>query len=204
MAKAAEGYDLVIGRFRRKRHPWHRRVGTWLVAALNRRVFGKPADLVLTNFRLIRRDVVDRMCAYRTNYPYVPGLTLMFASRPVNVLVEHRKRESGTSQYSLPKIVQLVFRILFNYSTYPLRTVSLLGGTVAAVSFAIGMTFLVRAMLVQSAVLGWASVVVLLSFFNGTAMLCLAMLGEYTVRLLNQTSTHSGYDVREVVRQTRV
>lgn len=204
LAKAAEGHDLVIGRFRKKRHSWHRRVGTWLVAVLNRRIFGKPADLVLTNFRLIRRDVVDRMCAYRTNYPYVPGLALMFASRPVNVLVEHEKRESGKSQYSLLKIVQLVVRILFSYSTYPLRTVSLLGGTVAAVSFAMGMTFLVRALLVESDVLGWASVVVLLSFLNGTAMLCLAMLGEYTVRLLNQTSGHSDYHIREVVRQARV
>ena len=74
------------------------------------------------------------MCAYRTNYPYVPGAALMFASRPVNVLVEHEKRESGSSQYSLLKIVQLVLRILFGYSTYPLRTVSLLGGTVVAVS----------------------------------------------------------------------
>ena len=66
------------------------------------------------------------------------------------------------------------------------------------------MTFLVRALLVEPGVLGWASVVVLLSFFNGTAMMCLAMLGEYTVRLLNQTSGHSDYHIRKVVRQTRV
>lgn len=202
LAKAAEGHDLIIGRFRKKRHPLHRRVGTWLVGVLNSRIFGKPADLILTNFRMIRRDVVVRMCAYRTNYPYVPGLALMFARRPVNVLVEHHKRESGTSQYSLLKIVQLVVRILFSYSTFPLRMVSLFGGTVAAVSFALGMTFLVRAMLVKSAALGWASIVVLLSFFNGTSMLLLAMLGEYTVRLLNQTSGHSDYHIREIVSQT--
>ena len=203
IAKAAEGHDLVFGRFRTKRHPWHRRIGTSLVGVLNRRIFGKPADLVLTNFRLIRRDVIERMCAYRTNYPYIPGLALMFASRPANVLVEHHKRWSGKSQYSLFKILQLVVRILFSYSTFPLRAVSLLGGAVAAVSFTMGMVFLVRAMLVKSAVLGWASVVVLLSFFNGMAMLLLAMLGEYTVRLLNQTSGHTDYHVREVIRQGR-
>lgn len=199
--KAAEGHDLVFGRFRKKRHAWHRRIGTWLVGVLNRRIFGKPEDLVLTNFRLIRRDVVDRICAYRTNYPYVPGLALMFATRPANVLVEHEKRESGSSQYSLLKILQLVLRILFSYSTYPLRTVSLLGGTVAAASFAFGMIILVRALLGESQVLGWASIVVLLSFFNGISMMCLAMLGEYTVRLLNQTSGHSDYHIREIVRQ---
>ena len=54
-----------------------------------------------------------------------------------------------------------------------------------------------RALLVESGAVGWASVVVLLSFFNGTAMMCLAMLGEYTVRLLNQTSGHSEYHIRK-------
>jgi glycosyltransferase involved in cell wall biosynthesis len=203
IAKASEGYDLVFGQFRKKRHAWHRRIGTWLIGVLNTKIFGKPDDLVLTNFRMIRRDVIERMCGYRTNYPYIPGLALMFSSRRANVLVEHERRESGESQYSLFKILQLVLRILFSYSTYPLRTVSMIGGTVAAVSFAIGMTLLVRALLVRSEVLGWASIVVLLSFFNGTAMMCLAMLGEYTVRLLNQTSGQSDYHVREIVRQAR-
>jgi len=200
LSKAAEGHDLVFGRFRRKRHGRYRRIGTWMVGALNRRIFGKPDDLVLTNFRLIRRDVVERMCAYRTNYPYVPGLALMFATRPGNVLVEHEKREIGESQYSLFKILQLVVRILFSYSTYPLRIVSFIGGGVAAVSFAFGLVIMVRALLGESQVLGWASIVVLVSFFNGVSMMCLAMLGEYTVRLLNQTSGHSGYHVREIVR----
>ena len=56
---AKEGYDLVFGQFQRKRHPLYRRLGTKVVDWMNRRVFGKPKDLVLTNFRCIRRDVLD-------------------------------------------------------------------------------------------------------------------------------------------------
>jgi glycosyltransferase involved in cell wall biosynthesis len=199
--KAAEGYDLVIGRFREKRHARYRRIGTAVIGFLNTRIFDKPKDLVLSNFRLIRHDVVTRMCGYQTNYPYIPGLALMFARNPTNVLVEHHGRESGTSQYTLRKIAQLVFRLLFSYSVYPLRLVSWLGSGVAGLSFVLGTFYLSRALLVGTTVPGWATVVVLLSFFNGLALLCLALLGEYTVRILNQVSGQSAFYVREIVRR---
>jgi hypothetical protein len=144
---------------------------------------------------------VERVCAYRTNYPYIPGLVLMFASNPANVFVEHRSRESGASQYSAGKIAQLMLRILLSYSVYPLRLVSSLGAAVAALSFALGAFYLGRAVFVGTTVPGWATVVVLMSFFNGLALLCLALLGEYTVRVLNQVSGQPPYCVREIVRR---
>ena len=77
--KILEGeHDIVYGRFRIKQHASYRRVGSRAIAQVNRRVFHQPPDLVLTNFRIIRRDVVERMCGYQTGYPYITGLALMF------------------------------------------------------------------------------------------------------------------------------
>ena len=73
--KAAEGFDLVCGRFRHKQHASYRRLGSVIIGAINERIFGKPKDFWATNFRLIHRSVVERVCAYRTAYPYINGLT---------------------------------------------------------------------------------------------------------------------------------
>jgi len=201
--KAAEGHDLVFGRFRKKEHAGYRRAGSVVIAWLNGRIFRKPKDLVLSNFRLIRRDVVERMCAYRTSYPYIPGLALMFAVRPANAWVEHEPRRAGESTYTARKLAELVMRILFSYSVYPLRLVSLLGMTIAGLSLLLGMYYLARALVVGSQVPGWASLVVLLSFFNGVNMLLVSMLGEYTARLLNQTSGAPSYYVRTMIRRSQ-
>jgi glycosyltransferase involved in cell wall biosynthesis len=198
--KGGEGYDLVFGQFRSKQHASYRRVGTRIIGAINIRVFHKPDDLVLSNFRLIRRDVVDRICNYQTGYPYIPGLALMFAANPANVMVEHQPRPVGKSNYNWFKITELVMRILFNYSSYPLRLVSLIGGGIAALSLLLGVYFLIKALFVGTSVQGWASVVVLLSFFNGIVILILSMLGEYTIRLLQQTSQANSYHIKEIVR----
>jgi len=197
---AKPGHDLVIGRFKEKRHPFYRRLGTRLIRAVNRRIFGSPRELVLTNFRLIRRDVVDRILGYRTSYPYVPGLALMFATSPVNAWVEHRERTVGKTNYGLYKIVKLVATILFNYSSYPLRLVAAVGMGIAAMSFALGAWYVGLAFVREAEVPGWTTLVVLLSFFNGMVILILSMMGEYVVRMLNQISSSESFHVREVVR----
>ena len=139
-----ENYDLVIGQFEKKRHPFYRRLGSYLIGKLNARIFGKPKDLILTNFRMMRREVVDRLCAYNTNFPYITGLALWFSSNPANVLVRHEERRTGSSNYNLLRIVKLVFLILFNYSSYPLRLLGGIGIVVSFLSLVLGMFYILK------------------------------------------------------------
>ena len=197
--KAQEGFDLVFGRFHKKRHALYRRVGSLLIGALNNRLFYKPKGLVTGGFRILRRDLVGRICSYQTPYPYITGLALLFAANPANVWVNHQPRKEGKSQYDLLKIVDLVMRILFNYSSYPLRFISMVGVAIAGLSFVMGLYYIVRALTVGVPVPGWTSLVVLFSFLNGIIILMLSMLGEYCVRLLNQTSYPESYQIKEII-----
>jgi glycosyltransferase involved in cell wall biosynthesis len=201
IAQAEAGHDVVFGRFRRKGHSPLRRLGSRIVNAINRRVFDKPRDLVLTNFRLLDRRVVDRIVAHKTLYPYINGLAIMYAQRPANVEVEHRPRAAGRSTYDFVKIIELVMRILFNYSSYPLRLASLSGIAVAVMSFFLAGYFLVRGLFIGTSVPGWASVAVMLAFFNGLSLLLLAMLGEYVIRILQQVSQIEHYHIVEVLQR---
>jgi len=197
--KAHEGYDLVLGEFRQKRHASYRRLGTRVIRLINQHIFGQEKDLTLTNFRMIRRDVVDRICAYHGPYPYIPGLCLMYSARRANTLVEHHPRKVGESNYSWRRILQLVAAILFNYSSFPLRVVAGIGIIIALCSFVLGAGYLLSGFFSQTRVPGWTTLVVLLSFFNGVLMVMLAMLGEYVVRIINQISTSDPYIVSEKV-----
>jgi len=199
--KALEGHDLVIGRFRQKKHPWYRRIGSHIIAWVNRRVFHQPRDLVLTNFRLIRRDVVDRICAYRTSFPYISGMVLMFSSHPANMLVEHNPRPVGKSNYTLFRIASLVMRILFNYSAFPLQMVSALGMAIAGGAFVLGIFFLLKSLFLGVRVPGWTTIVVLISLFSGINIAITSTLGEYVVRLMQQFGSSKSYYIKSIVKQ---
>lgn len=198
---AQQGHDLVIGRFETKQHPIVRRLGSRFVSWLNRKVFELEGDLVLSNFRIIRRDVVDRVCQDKSFTPYIPGLVLQYSSRRSNVMVKHLPRTVGKSNYTWRKILRLVASILFNHSSIPLRIGATLGFVAAATSFILSLYFLLDAMFMGTSAPGWASLVVLLSFFNGVLIILLSVIGEYLIRILQEVGSQRCYEVREIHRR---
>ncbi len=199
IAEAMTGKDVVFGRFERKQAAGYRRLGSKLITMVNRRVFAQPPGLTVSNFRILRRDVVDRICASRTAHPYITGQALMFSNNPADVLVRHDPRPVGKSNYGMTRILALVLSILFSYSVWPLRAAAAAGFVVALGSFLLGAYYLVRSLFVDTPVAGWTTIAVLLSIFNGVVIALLSMLGEYVVRTLNAVSVTQTYHVTERV-----
>lgn len=197
--KINEGYDLVFAKFHQKKHSSFRKFGTNVINYINGKVFNKPKDITLTNFRIFKRKVAERAVSYKTNHPYIPGLLLMHASKIANVYTEHHARQIGTSNYSIWKILALVSRLLFNYSSYPLRLLSGFGLIAAAISFLYGILILIRAVVTGIAVPGWTSIIVLLAFFNGILILMLGVMGVYISRTLQQVSSDKPYHITEIL-----
>lgn len=199
LEKIRQGYDLVFAEFESKKHASYRKLGTKVIDYLNTKIFDKPRDIVLSNFRIFTREVAQRVTAYRGHEPYIPGLLLMSASRIGNTLTRHDSRSDGSSNYTLGKIATLVARLLFNYSSYPLKFLSIAGGAIASASFGWGLFIMARQVFVGTEVEGWTTLVVLMSFLNGFLILMLGVLGEYLMRLVNTVSRDRGYHVSKVV-----
>jgi glycosyltransferase involved in cell wall biosynthesis len=197
--EAMAGHDVVFGRFERKQAPGYRRLGSQMISMINRRVFAQPAGLAVSNFRILRRDVVDRICASRTAHPYITGQALQYSSNPADVPVRHDPRPVGRSNYGLSRIIRLVLSILFSYSLFPMRAAAFAGFVIASGSFLLGAYYLVRSFFVDVQVEGWTTIAVLLSLFNGVTIALLSMLGEYVVRTLNAVSAQDTYHVTERV-----
>jgi glycosyltransferase involved in cell wall biosynthesis len=195
--KAMTGPDVVFGQFRRKSAPATRNLGSKVIGLINRRIFGQPPDLVVSNFRILRRDVVDRICTSRSAYPYITGQALLYSSSPANVEVEHARREVGKSNYNPLRIAKLVLQILFSYSLFPLRLSAAVGFIISALSFAFGVGFILHRFLGNARVAGATTIIVLLSFLNGVIILMLSMLGEYVLRTLRQVTETESYHVLE-------
>ena len=132
----------------------------------------------------------------KRTFPYIPGLVLMSAKTFANVPVAHHPRTVGSSNYTLRTIARLVWRIVFNYSAFPLRVLCAIGGLTALVSFCLGAYYLVRAFFVGSATPGWPTLLVLLSFFQGIMLAIFAAVGEHLLRIVNDVSGQSPYRVR--------
>lgn len=196
--KILEGYDLVFAVFDKKQHEDYRKLGTKVIDYLNTKIFGKPKSLKLTNFRIFSKEVAQRVSKYKTYHPYIPGLLLMHASTMANALTEHHPRKIGKSNYSLTRILKLVFRILFNYSTYPLNIALIFGSLVSLFSFCLSIFFVLKAIFIGTNVQGWTTVVVLISLFNGFLLIIFGIIGQYIVRMMNQIAQPMPFIVKDL------
>ena len=197
--KINEGYDVVFGSFQVKHHPLIRRLGSRIIGIINRRIFHQPKNLTVSNFRILRRDVVNRICRCRTSYAYVTGLALLCAHHPANVVVKHRHSALPNSRYDLSRLLNFTLNILIGYTSYPMRLCAAIGGAVALLSFRFGSYIFMRTLLFGTTTPGWPSLVVLLAFFNGVTILMLGLLGEYVSRILNEITDRAPYQIVERV-----
>jgi glycosyltransferase involved in cell wall biosynthesis len=67
------------------------------------------------------------------------------------------------------------------------------------VSFFIGIVLVVRKLLDNIQIEGWTGIMVMLAILNGLIILMLGMLGEYTVRILQQMNSKETYHIKDTV-----
>jgi hypothetical protein len=139
IARAAEGCDLVFGRYRAKQHDAWRRLGSTAMRMLIRRICAAPPDLYVSNFRLLRREVVERMLAMATTRPNVSCLALLCARRPGDAEVDHRPRREGRSGYTLRRLAALMLNTLFEYSVLPLWAAAGSGAAIVCAFYALAL-----------------------------------------------------------------
>jgi len=194
--KILEGYDLVFAKFNNKMHPEYRKIGTKIIKLLNEIIFHKPKDIEITNFRIFKNDVAKRVLNHKSFDPYIPGLLLLYSSKIGNVTTEHKERTIGKSNYTLRKIFNLVSRLLFNYTTFPLNFIIIIGFIVSLLSLFLGLYFILKHILIGTSVPGWTSIAVLISFFTSIILMAFGVVGQYLIRIIKQNSNMEPYQIK--------
>lgn len=197
----SQGHDLVYGEFEQKKHNVLRLLGSRAVQHLNKKIFKIRADVSITNFRAISRDVVDLICQENHFNPYIPGLVLKYSTNIGNVKVLHNEREYGKSNYTFKKLISLVFDLLFHHSHIPLRLVTVIGLFSSFGVFLLGTYILIQATLNGYNAPGWASLAVLISLSSALIIMIVSVVGEYLIRILNQIAGNTSYTVKQIINK---
>ena len=198
IAKMEEGYDLVYGVYRDSKNGGIKNFTSWLNKVTSRILLGRPKGIRSSNFWMITDKVKDVVIRYKGHSPYVDGLFYQATHKIANVEIEHHKREYGSSNYTLKKLMKQ-WIAYFNYSLVPLRIATVVGILMAGVGFVSGLVTLIRKILDPSTVAGWASIVCILLVFFGIVLLVLGVIGEYIGDILLSTNNTPQYIVRDAV-----
>ncbi|MBZ9784464.1 glycosyltransferase family 2 protein [Pseudomonas sp. REP124] len=196
------GKYVVIGKIPsgEKKHSAWRNLASQCNKKLVSRIMGKPSSFSLSSYRAMSSAVVKQLVKYQGSHPHIAAM--IFNSVPVtmmaNVTIRHAARADGdVSTYTLKKLIKTISFLIVNYSLLPLRYVSVWGLFVSISSIFFAVFIMLRALLTDHSVPGWASLATLISFLAGNILLALGIQGEYLGRLVENATSLSQFPVIE-------
>lgn len=196
--KMEEGYDLVYGCYRKRKNSILKNFTSELNKVSSRILLGRPKNIVSSNFWMITRQIRDEVVKYDGFNPYIDGIFYRTTHNIGNVEVEHFKREIGTSNYTLKKLIRL-WLAYWNYSVIPLRISSVLGGLSAVGGFLAALIVVIYKLLDPTVRVGWSSTICVTVVFAGLILMVLGIIGEYLGKIILILNKTPQFIVRETI-----
>jgi undecaprenyl-phosphate 4-deoxy-4-formamido-L-arabinose transferase len=196
LAQLDRGYDVCYTRYRNRRHPLWKKVGSRVNDLAATLLLNKPKGLYLSSFKALDAAVAREIVKYDGPYAYIDGLILDITRHITAVDIEHASRVAGTGNYNLRRSLSLWLKMATSFSVYPLRIMAVGGALLAAFSLLM-MLYIIGLKLVDPSVpAGWTSLIATILFVGGMQMIGLGLIGEYLGRAYLKLNRKPQYVVR--------
>jgi polyisoprenyl-phosphate glycosyltransferase len=140
-----------------------------------------------TGFGLYDQQVIQMLRSLDDPYPYFRGLIADLGYERATIAYDQPKRMRGITKNNFYTLYDMAMLGLTSHSRIPLRLATMVGFLAAAISFLVGLVYLVYKLIFwQSFSLGLAPVVVGLFFFGSVQLFFLGILGEYIGAIYTQ------------------
>jgi polyisoprenyl-phosphate glycosyltransferase len=197
-ARWREGYEVVYAvREERRGESRFKRATATGFYRLFKRMSDVDVPLDVGDFRLVDRRALDAFLSMRESNRYVRGMFSWIGFRQVGVPFSREERFAGETKYPLRKMVKFATDGIVSFSAYPLRLALNVGFLVSALSFLLGIVFLVSRLAGFYSVPGLASIAVFVAFLGGIQLLLLGIMGEYIARIHDEVKGRPLYLVSD-------
>jgi dolichol-phosphate mannosyltransferase len=181
-ARAREGYEVVHGVRRSRRHGELRRAASRLYRFL---MLESERHAEYATLSLISRKVVDAVLRIGDrDREYLLMLDWLGFSH-TSVEFDHGERHEGESAYTLRRLLRVAVDGMFFRTTVLLRVIVLVGFLIATCGALLAAYNIVEYIFGHSPK-GYTSLVVLLLLLSGFIIICLGVVGLYVGRIFDQ------------------
>ncbi|HEU0036497.1 MAG TPA: glycosyltransferase family 2 protein [Kofleriaceae bacterium] len=197
VAKWREGFDMVLGvRSKRDEEGWLRRSLSRSYYRVMRMMTSVEIPPNAGDFRLIDRKILDVINQMPERHRFMKGIFAWPGFKVASIEFQANVRGNETrSSWSFFKLWRFALDGLFSFSTAPLKMWTYVGLLVALASFLYLAITMIQKLFFGIDVPGYASLLILLLFFNALAMISNGIQGEYIARIFEEVKGRPLYVV---------
>lgn len=123
--KKENNLDVVYGSPKKNNVSFLRKYGGALIKLLFSKSQGGSS--VGSSFRLLDQSIVAKLKNHAQDHLFINQVITWYTTQFGFVEIEHNPRSNGKSGYSLFNLIGISIRLLFYYSSFPLKLLSLIG-----------------------------------------------------------------------------
>ena len=136
------------------------------------------------------KDILIKMDEKNTFFPF---LLMWLGYEFVSIPYVRRKRELGTSTYTLSKKIKAFVDSFVAFSFFPIRLISVSGLILGILAFIYGLIVILGKVFGFVDSTGWSSMMVVILFVSSFQMIALGIIGEYVWRGLEASRNRPSY-----------
>ena len=180
-AKIAEGHEIAVGRRTNDRSGALKALTAKIYTAVHNSLADYKIIGNTTNMRLMTRRYVGYLLQF-SERPYMAGFT-SWIGLPIGFVPVAWENQSRRSGYSFRRLMSHARLGIIGFSAKLMRQSFYIGLIISLFAFLYALWIVARFFIYGMVMPGFASIVVLLSFFMGLLFIFLGVLGEYVAEI---------------------
>ena len=196
-AKTKEGFDGVVARRAQRQDTWMKRMSSKAYYATFSYLTDTEQDPAVANFGIYHQKVIRAILSMKDQIRYFPTMLQWVGFERGFLDVVHDARLEGESSYNWRSLFSLAFNNILAFSDKPLRLTVRLGFYISVISLGIGIFYFIQYLLGEIDVLGFASLIISISFFFGIVIMILGIIGLYLGKVFEKVKDRPGFIISE-------
>lgn len=195
-----QGYDVVYAvRSHRKESIFKRTAYKSFYRVLkNSSYIDIPLDS--GDFSLISRRVIDELNNMGEESRFIRGMRSWVGFRQLGIPYKREERKAGDSKYTFPKLLQLAFNGIFNFSQLPIRLISYVGATTVFISLCYLAHTIIKRLFFDEVPEGFTGIIATITLFGGAQLLSIGIIGEYILRIFFQVKQRPLFIIKKQIK----
>ncbi len=195
--KYDEGYKIVFGvRNDRKTDSFTKKF-TALAFYKVMSILGVNIPKNHSDFRLVSSEVLNVLDKYEETDLFLRGFFHAIGFRKTKVMFDVKPRKVGKSKYNLISLTGLAVNGITSYSIVPLKLICVLGIISTIFGFLMGIWTIIAKLVWNDSPDGWATAIIVSSFFGGIQLFCVGIVAEYLGQIFREVKRRPRYLIEE-------
>lgn len=160
-------------------HSWLRNLASRTAKYITTKILRDRRIGMFNSFRLVDGEIARTLAAYSGNGVYLDVGLYWIVGRVGHCPVRLRGNMERPTGYSYSKLLGHFWRLILTTGTRPLRLITIMGFSSLILAVGISGYAIYGKYVLDAPVQGWASLLIVVSFFSGATLTSLGVIAEY-------------------------